>query len=57
MVIVKMCRVLHNLSVIWEDIMPRDMYEEVPEPGRPPGPPPDPIVDDDLVIDYNILPR
>ena len=31
------------------------MYDEVPEPGRPPGPPPDLIVDDDLVIDYNIL--
>ena len=52
MSVVEMCGVLHNLSVIWQDIMPRDMMEHVVEPGRPVVPPVDPILADDVVLDY-----
>ncbi len=50
--IVEMCGVLHNLSVIWHDIMPRDMMEHIVEPGRPVVQPQDPILADDVVLDY-----
>jgi hypothetical protein len=50
--VIESCTILHNLSVMWNDVMPRYLYEDG-EPDivqQPPG-------GENIVIDYNNLPR
>ena len=48
--VIESCVILHNLSVRWQDIMPRYMYEDdLPDQVQQPVP--------NVVMDYNNLPR
>ncbi len=57
MAVVELCGVFYNLSIIWHDVMPRDMLEHVLKPGRPVQPPVDPILANKVVINYDRIPR
>ena len=48
--VIEACAILHNLSIKWNDIMPRWMYDDGEDGRELRGA-------DDVVIDYNALPR